>query len=65
VLVSSEVNPVIKALHANGIEVTALHSHMLNEELWLFFLHFWGHGPARALAAGLAAALAQTNVQRS
>jgi len=65
VLVASEVNPVIKALSGHGIEVTALHSHMLNDEPRLFFLHFWGHGPAKALAEGLAAALAQTNAQRS
>ncbi|MBV9995588.1 MAG: DUF1259 domain-containing protein [Caulobacteraceae bacterium] len=61
VLLASEVNPVVKALHAHGIEVTALHSHMLNDQPRLFFLHFWGHGPAKSLAAGLAAALARTN----
>ncbi len=65
VLIASEVNPVIKALRANGIEVTAVHNHMLNDEPRIFFLHFWGLGDAKALAAGLAAALSQTNVQRS
>lgn len=65
VLISSEVNPVIKALRANGIEVTAVHNHMLNDEPRIFFLHFWGLGDAKALAAALAAALSQTNVQRS
>ena len=65
VLIASEVNPVIKALRANGIEVTAVHNHMLNDEPRIFFLHFWGLGDAKALAVGLATALSQTNVQRS
>jgi biotin operon repressor len=64
VLASSEVNPAIKALRAHGIEITALHSHMLNEEPRLFFMHFWAQDDAMALAKGLAAALAVTNVQR-
>jgi hypothetical protein len=64
-LVASEVNPVIKALRANGIEVTAVHNHMLNDEPRLFFLHFWGVGDAKALAVGLSAALSQANVQRN
>jgi len=41
VLTGNEVNPVIQALRSNGIEMTALHSHMLNEQLRLFFMHFW------------------------
>lgn len=61
VLLASEVNPVMRALTSHGIEVTALHGHMLNDEPRLFFLHFWGHAPAKTLAEGLAAALAQTN----
>jgi hypothetical protein len=40
VLLGSEVNPVIQALRANGIEATALHSHMLDEQPRLFFMHF-------------------------
>src|SRR5215213_3704929 len=40
---ADEVNPVIQALHANGIEVTALHNHMLNDEPRLFFMHFWAN----------------------
>ena len=57
VLAASEVNPVIKALRANGIEVTALHSHMLDEEPRLFFMHFWANDDANKLAKGLRAAL--------
>jgi biotin operon repressor len=57
VLAASEVNPVIKALRANGIEVTALHSHMLDEQPRLFFMHFWANDDAIKLAKGLRAAL--------
>jgi hypothetical protein len=57
VLIESEVNPVIQALRADGIAVTALHSHMLTEQPRLFFMHFWAHANARKLAQGLRAAL--------
>ena len=57
VLTADEVNPVIKALRANGIEVTALHSHMLDEQPRLFFMHFWANDDANKLARGLRAAL--------
>ena len=57
VLAGNEVNPVIKALRDNGIEVTALHSHMLAEEPRLFFMHFWANDDAVKLAKGLHAAL--------
>ena len=61
VLIGTEVNPVIKVLRAGGIEVTALHSHMLNETPRLFFMHFWANDDAQKLARGLRAALDQTN----
>ncbi|MGH9794936.1 MAG: DUF1259 domain-containing protein [Candidatus Acidiferrales bacterium] len=57
VLTATEVQPVIRALHQHGIEVTSLHSHMLDDQPRLFFLHFWGRAPAAALAEGLRAAL--------
>jgi hypothetical protein len=57
VLTADEVNPVIKALRASGIEVTALHSHMLDEQPRLFFMHFWVNDDAIKLAHGLRAAL--------
>jgi uncharacterized protein DUF1259 len=57
VLAADEVNPVIKALRANGIEITALHSHMLDEQPRLFFMHFWANDDAIKLARGLRAAL--------
>jgi hypothetical protein len=61
VLLGSEVNPVMKALRENGIEVTALHSHMLMEEPRLFFMHFWANEDAVRLAKGLRTALDHTN----
>jgi hypothetical protein len=64
VLVAQEVNPVIKALQANGIEVTALHSHMLTEQPRLFFMHFWANDDALKLAKGLRAALDQVDVKK-
>jgi hypothetical protein len=60
VLTSDEVNPVIRALRANGIDVTALHSHMLDEQPRLFFMHFWAVDDAMKLAKGLRAALDKT-----
>lgn len=64
VMTANEVNPAIKALRTHGIEVTALHSHMLKEEPRLFFMHFWANDDAIKLAKGLRAALdkiARTN----
>ncbi len=61
VLTAKEVNPVIKALRQNEIAVTALHSHMLEEQPRLFFMHFWANDDALKLAKGLRAALDQTN----
>ena len=63
VLIGREVNPVIRALKQNGIEVTALHSHMLDESPRLFFMHFWANDDALKLAKGLRAALDQMNVK--
>src|SRR5204862_8274031 len=61
VLIASEVNAVIKALRDNGIEVTALHSHMLTDSPHLFFMHFWANDDAQKLARGIRAALDKTN----
>jgi hypothetical protein len=64
VLTASEVNPVIRALRDGGIEVTALHSHMLTESPRLFFMHFWANDDAQKLARGLRAALDKMNVAK-
>jgi Domain of Unknown Function (DUF1259) len=60
VLIASEVNLVVNALRQNGIEVTAIHSHMLDEQPRLIFLHFWANDDAIKLARGLRAALDKT-----
>jgi Domain of Unknown Function (DUF1259) len=65
VLVGEEVNPVIKALRQYGIEVTALHSHMLDEQPRLYFMHFWANDDAVKLAKGLRAALDRTASTKS
>jgi hypothetical protein len=65
VLAAREVNPVIRALRANGIEVTALHSHMLDEQPRLFFMHFWANDDAIKLAKGVRAALDKTATAES
>jgi hypothetical protein len=62
VLIDKEVAPVMKALRENGIEVTALHNHMVGEQPRLYFMHFWAHDDALKLAAGLKAALARINI---
>ena len=64
VLIGEEVNPVLRALRENGIEVTALHSHMLDEEPRLYFMHFWANDDAQKLARGLRAALDQMDVAK-
>lgn len=64
VLIGPEVNPVIRALQANGIAVTALHSHMLGDVPHLFFMHYWGNGDGLKLARGLRAALDKMNVKK-
>lgn len=65
VLSGDEVNPVIAALRTHGIEVTALHSHMLDEQPRLFFMHFWANDDAIQLAKGLRAALDKTASTKS
>ena len=65
VLIAKEVNPVVKALRENGIEITALHNHMLNDQPRLFFMHFWANEELGKLTAGLKAALGKMNVARS
>jgi hypothetical protein len=63
-MTGNEVNPVIRALQEQGIQVSALHNHMLEEEPRLFFLHFWANDDAEKLARGLRAALDQMNVAK-
>jgi len=65
VLIAKEVNPVLRALRDHGIEVTAIHNHMLDDQPHLYFMHFWANDDARKLAEGLKAALAQVNIAKT
>jgi Domain of Unknown Function (DUF1259) len=58
----NEVNPLIRALRAGDIEVTAIHSHMLDEQPRMFFIHFWANDDALKLARNVRAALATTAI---
>ena len=62
---ANEVNPLIRALRANDIEVTAIHSHMLDEQPRMFFVHFWANDDALKLAKGIRAALEKTAIAKS
>jgi Domain of Unknown Function (DUF1259) len=59
-MLDREVQPVLKALRANGIDVVAMHHHMIGTTPDVVFLHYWGRGPAQKLAAGVRAAVDQT-----
>jgi hypothetical protein len=58
---ASEVTPVLTALRKNGFDVVAIHHHMTGTEPTIYFLHYWGTGPAEKLAAGFKAALDATS----
>jgi hypothetical protein len=62
---ADEVNPLIRTLRQNGIEVTAVHSHMLDEQPRMIFIHFWANDDAIKLAKGIRAALDKTAVAKS
>jgi hypothetical protein len=64
-LIGTEVNDVMRTLRANGIEVTAIHSHMLTEEPRIIFMHFWANDDALKLAKGLRAAIDKTASAKS
>jgi uncharacterized protein DUF1259 len=65
VLLATEVNPVLNALREGGIEVTAVHNHMLDDTPRTFFVHFWANDDAQKLARGIRAALDKVNVAKS
>ena len=64
-MLASEVQPVLKALRRNGIDVVAIHHHMTGTQPTLYFLHYWGTGPADKLAAGFRAALDQLGTSKT
>jgi hypothetical protein len=59
-MVGNEVTPVLKALRRNGLDVVAIHHHMVGTTPTIYFLHYWGTGPAEKLATGFKAALSET-----
>jgi hypothetical protein len=61
----NEVNPLIRALRAGDIEVTAIHSHMLDEQPRMFFIHFWANDDAEKLARNVRAALETTAIAKT
>ena len=65
VMIGTEVNDVVRTLRANGIDVTAIHSHMLTEEPRIIFMHFWANDDAIKLAKALRAALDKTASAKS
>ncbi len=64
-MLASEVQPVLKALRKNGLDVVAIHHHMTGTEPTVFFLHYWGTGPAEKLATAFRAALDQLGTQKT
>ena len=56
-MVETEVTPTLKALRSHGLDVVAIHHHMINSKPTIIFLHYWGKGPADKLATGFKAAL--------
>lgn len=64
-MLSREVTPVLKALRSNGLDVVAIHNHMTNTQPTIYFLHYWGTGPADKLAEGFKAALDELGKGRS
>jgi hypothetical protein len=57
IMTAKEVQPVLRALRKAGINVVALHNHMIGEEPAFYFTHFWGKGPTEELAKGIKLAL--------
>jgi hypothetical protein len=64
-MVAAEVTPVLKALRRNGLEVVAIHHHMVDSRPTVYFLHYWGTGPADKLATGFKAAVNELGRARS
>jgi hypothetical protein len=58
-MLGAELTPVLKALRTNGLNVVAIHNHMVGGQPMVYFLHYWGTGPAEKLAMGFKAALDQ------
>src|SRR6059058_73028 len=59
-MLANEVEPVLKALRKSGLSVVAIHHHITDTRPPIYFLHYWGTGPAEKLATGFKAALSET-----
>jgi len=64
-MLANEVQPVLKALRRNGIDVVAIHHHMTGTQPTIYFLHYWGTGPADKLATAFKAALGELGKSKS
>jgi hypothetical protein len=64
ILTAAEVEPVLRALRTNGIDVTAIHNHMLDDQPRMFFVHYWAHDDVTKLLTGLKSALAEIAVKK-
>ena len=62
---AEEVSPVLKALRSNGIDIVAIHHHITGTEPTVYFLHYWGRGPAEKLATAVRAAVDQASPKSS
>ena len=56
-VLESELQPVLKSLRSDGINIVAIHSHMTGETPRMLFLHYWGRGKAADLASSIKKAL--------
>jgi hypothetical protein len=63
-MLANEVTPTLKSLRSHGLDVVAIHNHMIGTEPEVIFLHYWGRGPADKLATGFKAALDQLSKGR-
>src|SRR5438874_2863555 len=64
-MLAGEVTPVLKILRKNGLDVVAIHHHMIDTRPTIYFLHYWGTGPAEKLATGFKAALGELGKTKS
>jgi hypothetical protein len=64
-MLATEVTPVLKTLRKHGLDVVALHHHMTGTQPTIYFLHYWGTGPADQLATAFKAALDQLGTQKT
>jgi Domain of Unknown Function (DUF1259) len=52
-MMERELQPVLRAMRKEGINIVAIHQHMMQENPRILFLHYWGKGKAVDLAQSL------------